>query len=489
VVDGVWGGAPPRRAAAALHAHVSHLRRCLEPEREARARGGVIVSEGAGYALRLAADAVDAWRFEEALRSAAAHADTGRPSEAVAVLESGLALWRGPAYAEYAAEPWAHRESARLAELRELARERLLAARLDRGEDAVLVPELESLVAEDPLREERRRLLALALYRAHRQADALDALRGARHLPPAGSGTAPGAALHALEAGILAQDPALDAPARRVPRPAPGTDLLVDRGPQLAELRDSLRSALDGRPRVVLIEGPAGIGKSRLLGEVAGPAAGERVTTLTATGSRREKDYGYGVVRQLFERVVSDREESLLAGAAVAAGAVFGAVRGPQPQSFAVLNALYELTRRLVRTAGPLVLAVDDLQWCDSGSVRYLAYLAGRLEGLPVLIAVTLRTGAARGRGAARGVDDGPLGGADQAHPADGGRGRRSRPPDARRGAATGVHGGLPSRHGREPAAAPAVAAGPARARDPARRRARRRGRGGRVAGGVRAGA
>ncbi|MEU6201251.1 BTAD domain-containing putative transcriptional regulator [Streptomyces sp. NPDC047061] len=432
LVEGVWGGAPPRRAAASLQAHVSHLRRCLEPERAARARGGVIVSEGAGYALRLAADAVDAWRFEEALRSAAAHADAGRPSEAVAVLESGLALWRGPAYAEYAAEPWAHREAARLADLRELARERLLAARLARGEDAVLVPELESLVAEDPLREERRRLLALALYRAHRQADALDTLRRARHLLPTGPGTAPGAALRDLEAGILAQDPALDAPAtgtpasgtpaldslaRRVPhttprtapptapptaprtdphttpRTAPRTDPLVERDPQLAELRDSLRSALDGKPRVVLVEGPAGIGKSRLLGEVAGLAAARQVTTLTATGSPREKDYGYGAVRQLFERVVSDGEESLLAGAAVAAGAVFGAVRGPQPQSFAVLNGLYELTRKLVRTAGPLVLAVDDLQWCDSGSVRYLAYLAGRLEGLPVLIAVTLRTG------------------------------------------------------------------------------------------------
>jgi len=120
LVEGVWGGRPPQRAAASLQAHVSHLRRCLEPERGARARGGVIVSEQAGYALRLPDDAVDAWRFEEALRSAAVHTDEGRPSEAVSVLESGLALWRGPAYAEYADEPWARQESARLAELREL---------------------------------------------------------------------------------------------------------------------------------------------------------------------------------------------------------------------------------------------------------------------------------------------------------------------------------------------------------------------------------
>jgi DNA-binding SARP family transcriptional activator len=411
LVEGLWGGTPPPSAAASLHAHVSHLRRCLEPGREARTRAGVIVSEGAGYALRLPDDAVDAWRFEEVLRSAAAHCEQGRPSRAVSVLESGLALWRGPAYAEYADESWARPESVRLAELRELARERLLAARLARGEDAVLVPELESLVSEDPLREERRRLLALALYRAHRQADALEAIRRARKLLPAGS-AAPGTALGDLEAGILAQSPALDAPSRQMPdtapasagtsapsaaapptRPAPRTDVLLERDPQIAELRDSLRAALDGRPGVVLVEGPAGIGKSRLLGEVCRLAAGQRVLTLTARGSQRERDYGFGVVRQLFERVVEGREESLLAGPAVAAGAVFGEVRGQQPQSFAVLNGLCGLTRKLVRAHGPLVLAVDDVQWCDSGSLRFLAYLAGRLEELPVLIALTSRTG------------------------------------------------------------------------------------------------
>ena len=411
LVERVWGGTPPPSAAASLHAHVSHLRRCLEPEREARARAGVIVSEGAGYALRLPDDAVDAWRFEAAVRSAAVHCDQGRPSEAVSVLEAGLALWRGPAYAEYAAESWARPESVRLTELHEVARECLLAARLARGDDAVLVPELESLVAEDPLREERRRLLALALYRSHRQADALEALRRGRKLLPAGS-CAPGTALGDLEARILAQSPELDAPSRQipdtapapagtsgprgpafVPRPAPRTDVLVERDLHLAELRGSLRAALDGRPGVVLVEGPAGIGKSRLLGEVSELAAGERVLTLTARGSQREKDYGFGVVRQLFERVVSGSEESLLAGTAVAAGAVFGGMRGQQPQSFAVLNGLCELTRKLVQARGPLVLAVDDVQWCDSGSLRFLAYLAGRLEGLPVLIALTLRTG------------------------------------------------------------------------------------------------
>ncbi|MEU3343046.1 BTAD domain-containing putative transcriptional regulator [Streptomyces sp. NPDC006668] len=414
LVAGVWGGTPPPSAAASLHAHVSHLRRCLEPDREARSRAGVIVSEGAGYALRLPDDAVDAWRFEEALRSAAVHFDQGRPSQAVSVLESGLALWRGPAYAEYADDSWARPESSRLAELREAARERLLAARLARGEDAVLVPELESLLSEEPLRAERWRLLALALYRAHRQADALEALRRGRKVLPAGS-VAPGTELGDLEAGILAQSPDLDAPSRKLPdgapasagtsaparvgsavRPAVRTDALVERDLQIAELRDSLRAALDGRPGVALIEGPAGIGKSRLLGEASELAAEQGALTLTARGSQREKDYGFGVVRQLFERVVGGSEQALFAGPAAAAGAVFGAVQGPQPQSFAVLNGLCELTRKLVRARGPLVLAVDDVQWCDSGSVRFLGHLAGRMEGLGVLITLTLRTGEAQ---------------------------------------------------------------------------------------------
>ncbi|MFC8430118.1 BTAD domain-containing putative transcriptional regulator [Streptomyces sp. NPDC057253] len=415
LIAGVWGGTPPPSAAASLHAHVSHLRRCLEPEREARARAGVIVSQGAGYSLRLPDDAVDAWRFEEALRSAAVHFDQGRPSQAVSVLESGLALWRGPAYAEYADDSWARPESSRLAELREAARERLLAARLARGEDAVLVPELESLLAEEPLRAERWRLLALALYRAHRQADALEALRRGRKVLPAGS-VAPGTELGDLEARILAQSPALDAPSRKLPdsvlvtagtsapvragsavrpdaRPAARVDALVEREMQIAELRDSLRAALDGRPGVVLIEGPAGIGKSRLLGEASELAVEQGALTLTARGSQREKDYGFGVVRQLFEHIVGGSEQALFAGPSAAAGAVFGAVRGPQPQSFAVLNGLCELTRKLVRAHGPLVLAVDDVQWCDSGSVRFLGLLAGRMEGLGLLIALTLRTG------------------------------------------------------------------------------------------------
>ena len=157
----VWGGAAPANTTGAIQAYVSHLRRRLQPEAGARQRDGVIASTGAGYVLRLGPDTVDAWCLEQAVDAAAGMA----PAAAVPALEEALGLWRGPPYAEYAGEPWVEAESVRLTELRDVARERLLAARLQLGDAALLVGELEALVADDPLREERWRLLVLALYR------------------------------------------------------------------------------------------------------------------------------------------------------------------------------------------------------------------------------------------------------------------------------------------------------------------------------------
>ena len=135
LADCVWGDHPPANPAGALQAYVSHLRRRLQPEAGARQRDGVIVSEAAGYALRLAPDAVDAWCFEEPwtpprrLRRPTPCARSTTRSRCGA----------GRAYAEYAGEPWVEAEIARLTELRAVARERLLEARLQLGEAALLV--------------------------------------------------------------------------------------------------------------------------------------------------------------------------------------------------------------------------------------------------------------------------------------------------------------------------------------------------------------
>jgi DNA-binding SARP family transcriptional activator len=401
LIDSLWAAAPPPGALGTLQAYVSRLRRLLEPGRTARSRGGPIASEGSGYALRLSDDAVDAWQFERLLQ----HAGTfSAPDDAAKTLTGALALWRGPAFAEYAAEPWARSESERLTELREVARERLLAARLDCGADAALLPELEALVAEDPLRERRWQLLALALYRMHRRADALGALGRAKQILAEELGVDPGPALRSLEEEILAGSSALDAPRlplfpRAAPletqdarSPVPGD--LVDRDGEVAELRACLSEAVEGHGAPVFIEGPAGIGKSRLLTELRRLTAREEVLTLTARGSRREKDYGFGVVRQLLDELVAERGSELLTGPAAPAASVFDPMTAPGrlPDGFAIQHSLYWLIVKL--TAGrPLVLAIDDLHWSDSGSLHFLAYLARRLDGLPVLIAATVRTG------------------------------------------------------------------------------------------------
>src|SRR4051794_36486312 len=250
LIDNVWEDERPANAFAGLQSYISHLRRSLEPCVAARARSGVIARQAHGYAVRLPPDAVDAWRFESLV--------TDETGEAVQRLTAALGLWRGASLADYADRSWAQPEITRLEELRSVARERLAHARVDRGEAAVLVGELEAMVNEAPLREERWRLLALALYRANRQADALTAVRRARNAFADELGVDPGPALRALESDILAQAPSLDAQpaaptvflpsapptvfvptAAQTPLAVPVADL-VEREDEIAQLRRAL---------------------------------------------------------------------------------------------------------------------------------------------------------------------------------------------------------------------------------------------------------
>ena len=325
--------------------------------------------------LRLAPDAVDAWAFEAAVESAAGQA----PGDAVCTLETALRMWRGPAYVDYAGEAWAEAEVARLTELRGVARERLLGTRLELGEAQLVIGDLEALVKEDPLREERWRLLTLALYRSHRQAAALEALRRARTVLADELGVDPGPALRALEAEVLAQSPDLDGPSPDshhgtrplIPRPRT-PDGLVDRDDELALLRARLDDLADGTSGCLLVEGPAGIGKTRLLDELRRLAVSNGVFVRSARSSALEQDFEWGVVRQLFGSGVDGVVESV--------------------DRFSALRGLCELTTQLAEEA-PFVLCVDDVQRCDEASLQFLAYLVRRLEGLPVLVVLAMRTG------------------------------------------------------------------------------------------------
>lgn len=219
LVEDLWTEPPPG-AVGAVQTFVAALRRVLEPDRPPRTPARLLVTEGPGYTLRAEPDAVDAWRFEAAVADAAVgeaavaeaavDGSVTDPAASLRRLDEALALWRGPAYAEYAAEDWARAERSRLAELRLLAVERRAEALLALGRAADAVPDLDAHLTDHPWREDSWRLLALALYRQGRQGEALAVLRRARAMLVEQLGLDPTPRLRALEADILAQAPTLD---------------------------------------------------------------------------------------------------------------------------------------------------------------------------------------------------------------------------------------------------------------------------------------
>ncbi|GAA2777548.1 AfsR/SARP family transcriptional regulator [Crossiella cryophila] len=210
LINDLWAD-PPDGALGALQTFINTLRQSLEPGRAPRTPATLLVTETPGYALRTAPDAVDATRFEVALATLD-----------LSTLDKALALWRGAAYAEFAEEPWARPEIARLDELRLLAVERRAEAALAQGQSAAVAADLRAHITTHPWREHAWQLLALALYRTGRQHDALEALRTARNALVTELGVDPGPALRQLEADILAQAPHLDAP-RTHPTATPAT--------------------------------------------------------------------------------------------------------------------------------------------------------------------------------------------------------------------------------------------------------------------------
>ncbi|MFR9780781.1 AfsR/SARP family transcriptional regulator [Micromonospora sp. MS34] len=200
LVDDLWQEPSPS-AVGSVRTFVAALRRALEPQRPPRQSARLLVTEGPGYALRLAPDAVDAWRFEDEV----AVASRASPHEALERLDRALTWWRGPAFAGLDDEPWSRVARSRLEQLRLNAIEQRAEARLDVGRPSDVVPDLDAHVAEHPWREEAWRLLALALYRTGRQGDALAVLRRARSLLLEQLGVDPSPRLRRLETDILRQ--------------------------------------------------------------------------------------------------------------------------------------------------------------------------------------------------------------------------------------------------------------------------------------------
>ncbi|MDG4798477.1 BTAD domain-containing putative transcriptional regulator [Micromonospora sp. WMMD1082] len=272
LLEQVWSDTEPP-STATLFGYVAGLRRALEPGRAARTPPRLLVREGPGYALRVPAETVDAERFTRLVTEGGRYLDRGDPEAALRRFDEGLTLWRGPAYADFPDAPFAVSTVTRLESLQATARELRLAAMLAVGDLATAIGDLQALVIEHPLRERGWELLAVALYRAGRQGDALAVLRQARERLAADLGTDPGPGLHRVQQAILGQDESLCAPVSRTPalagaaaRALPSSRNLpaaissfVGRHADRARLH-----ALLAEHRLVTMVGPGGVGKTRL---------------------------------------------------------------------------------------------------------------------------------------------------------------------------------------------------------------------------------
>src|SRR5512132_3809241 len=276
LIEELWGDHPPRAPEKTLVTYVSRLRRDLRLGQSPGSNHDLIVSRGAGYALERAGHLIDAVSFERLAGEGHRLLDTGRPAEADHVLEEALGLWRGPAYQGYRYTGFGAAEGDRLDELRRTATEDLIDSRLAGADPGRLVPELEAMVREEPLRERRWGQLMVALYRAGRQAEALQAFARAREVLVGELGIEPGPELQRLQAAILSHDPELERGRPPDAEPVHTTDVCPYKG--LARFETVDAGFFFGREQVVAeaighlvggrflaLVGPSGSGKSSLL--------------------------------------------------------------------------------------------------------------------------------------------------------------------------------------------------------------------------------
>ncbi len=416
IVDELWGEDVPETAVKMVQIYVSQLRKVLP--------GDVLRTRAPGYVLEVEPDRIDLVRFERLLAQGRDALAAGDAESAARRFRESLALWRGPAFAEFAAEPFGQAEAARLEELHLSAVEERIEAELALGRHVDLVGELEAQVARHPLRERLRRQHMLALYRSGRQADALAAYQEARETLSERLGIEPSQVLRDLERQILNQDPVLDAPtagrgpralAARPTRPSRRSRPLVGREAELEQLRESFEEALSGVRRIVFVSGESGAGKSALVdamlsevtsrpGVLAGRGqcveqhgAGEPyMPVLEALDRMCREQGGEEVVAHLGDRaptwlvqmpwLVDEETLGTLQQRAV------GATRERMLREF--LAALEALT-----LAHPLVLAIDDLHWSDPSTLDLLAAISRRMEHASLLVIVTYRPAEDRAAG------------------------------------------------------------------------------------------
>ncbi len=430
VVRRVWGEQAPATVQGTLQSYIGQLRRALEPDRGPRRPATVLVTEHGGYALRVPregrddaalADAVGEARtllspVADPLRPQAPLAAVADVARAAAVLDRALAGWRGEPYADLGEDPDAAAERTRLADRRTSAQELSVVARLALGQHAEVAAEVEAMTRSHPLHERWWTLWALALARSGRQADALAALHRLRSVLDDELGVEPSGPVRDLQTAILRQDPSVtwQAPAAPAPAATPagaGTELdrdvpgsartvparvaprapawpLVGRTVELGHLTTALDEADAGRFRPAWVSGEAGIGKSRLVQELASTAF-ERGFTVAVGACGQAGAPALWPSRRV---LASLQEQGVDLGGPTALDALLAA----DPGGFATWDGL---ARPLVSAAEhrPVLVVLEDVHDADLPSLRLLGHLvdlAAATGGTRLLLVATRRSGA-----------------------------------------------------------------------------------------------
>ncbi len=409
LVDSLWGTHDGAGAEIALRSTISRVRKRL---RDAGAPENLIVTRAPGYLLDVPAQVTDAHRFEELVGEGRQHLARHRPREGACRLAESLEIWRGPAYSEVRDEPFARAEARRLEELRLAATESRIDAELTVGRHQGLIGELATLTSAHPMRERLWSQRMLALYRSGRQAEALRVFQDLRTILVAELGIDPGHDVAWLEHAILTQDPSLDFPAP--PERDPGAPVVksasayrvrvpastsegpfVGRGQESTLLRDWWGSVRDGHGRLVLVDGESGIGKTRLVAELAraveedgalvlwgrcdeGPvtpfqafaeALGRYFQSLSADRISHMPDWQLTELSRLVLRLrehAPDLEEE---------------TGDPETERYrffeAVAATLHELS-----SGGAVLLVVDDLHWADQPTLLLLRHVLRSIDAV-----------------------------------------------------------------------------------------------------------
>lgn len=395
IAEEVWGDAA---ATDALKTSVNRLRRALG----ARALG----HEGGGYFLDPAEVTTDAAGFQEQLALARAVAPDDL-EERVGQYQRALGYWRGRAYCDFADAPFCTLDAAQLDEQRLVATGEHLQCRLDAGEALSLIPELELLVAEHPWREIFTEQLMLAQYRGGHQRDALATYTALEVSLREELGITPNRRVQALRLAVLDQSDALEPPPRTPSgarrsgartRPYAPVAPMLGRTTELHALQDAWNAvSRDRELRVVIVAGPAGIGKSTLLGSFAAGLAPPSV--LRAVCEMHDRIPFQAAADALEPFVSSLGAEALdpdlidLAALLPGVGRLPAAPPAADDAELRRLRVLLAAERAIARRAagGPTTLVIDDLHWIDPASLALLSRVVTRLAGEPLLVIGAIR--------------------------------------------------------------------------------------------------